>query len=144
MRTSGKSIRKNYSPVALLLYALQKKGKYIRSVIAFFTFFCTENFSILCLVFYSLQIRQMHKGKLSLKMWKPKCTIHITSAVLSQCKILLQTSQIKYFVGKCMQDWLWMTSMHLKRLNLVQGQMGSYKWSDPPSRRFRRLWYTEG
>lgn len=68
MRTSGKSIRKNYSPVALLLYALQKKGKYIWSVIAGFTFFCTENFSILCLVFYSLQIRQMHKGKLSLKM----------------------------------------------------------------------------
>lgn len=36
----------------------------------------------------------MHKGKLRLKIWKAKCMVHSTSAVLSLCKILLKISQI--------------------------------------------------
>lgn len=104
-RINGKSTNKNLAMLHSCLLHCRGKGEYIWSVVPFLTFFFPEISSLRHL--YRLD---GYTKANRLKMWKCKCMVHSISAVLSQCKILLNISQINSFVEKWMQDWLPMAS----------------------------------
>lgn len=105
MRINGNSINKNFAMLHSCLMHCRGKVEYIWSMFPFLTFFFTESSSLRHLHTLDRCTRANR-----LKMWKYKCMVHNISAILSQCKILLNICQINSFVEKWMQDWLPMAS----------------------------------
>lgn len=104
VRINGKSINKTFATLHSCLMHCRGKGEYIWSVFPFLTFFFSQKARV-------LDIRLDRYTRTNrLKVWKSKCMVHSISAALSQCKLLLNISQINSFVEKWMQDWLLMAS----------------------------------
>lgn len=105
VRINGKSINKKLSMLHSCLMHCRGKVEYTWSVFPFLTFFFTASSSLRHLHTFDRCTRAD-----GFKMWKYKRMVHNISAILSQCKILLNISQINSFVEKWMQDWLPMAS----------------------------------